>query len=35
LSGINEFNDSIKVVLDKVDKKYPLVEGRQTSIKEF
>jgi hypothetical protein len=35
LSGVNEFNDSIKVVLDKVHKKYPLVEGRQTSIKVF
>lgn len=35
LTGVNEFNDSIYVVLDKVDKKYPLVEGRQTSIKEF
>ena len=35
LSGINEFKDSIYVVLDKLDKKYPLVEGRQTSIKEF
>jgi hypothetical protein len=35
LSGVNEFKDSIYVVLDKVDKKYPLVEGRQTSIKEF
>ena len=35
LSGTNEFKDSIYVVLDKVDKKYPLVEGRQTSIKEF
>lgn len=35
LSGVNEFKDSIYVVLDKVDKKYPLVEGRQTNIKEF
>jgi len=35
LSGINEFKDSIYVILDKVDKKYPLVEGRQTDIKEF
>lgn len=35
LSGINEFKDSIYVVLDKLDKKYPLVEGRRTSIKEF
>ncbi len=29
LSGINEFNDSIDVVLDKSNKKYPLYEGRQ------
>jgi hypothetical protein len=35
LSGINEFKDSIYVVLDKQDKKYPLVEGRQTAIKSF
>jgi hypothetical protein len=35
LSGRNEFNDSIHVVLDKLEKKYPLVEGRQSSIKEF
>ncbi|MEJ6980087.1 hypothetical protein WG906_06480 [Pedobacter sp. P351] len=35
LSGRNEFNDSIYVVLDKLNKKYPLVEGRQTNIKAF
>jgi hypothetical protein len=35
LSGTNEFKDSIYVVLDKDPKKYPLVEGRQTSIKSF
>lgn len=35
LSGVNEFNDSIYVVLDKQHKKYPLVEGRQTSIRSF
>ncbi|MCW3093426.1 MAG: hypothetical protein JWP81_4495 [Ferruginibacter sp.] len=35
LSGINEFKDSIYVVLDKAEKKYPLVEGRQTNIKAF
>lgn len=28
LSGVNEFNDSIYVVLDKSNKKYPLYEGR-------
>lgn len=35
LQGINEFKDSIYVVLDKNTKKYPLVEGRQTSLKAF
>ncbi|MDO9373345.1 MAG: hypothetical protein Q7T76_02950 [Ferruginibacter sp.] len=35
LSGVNEFKDSIRVVLDKVDKKYPLVEGRQTAVEAF
>jgi hypothetical protein len=35
LTGVNEFRDSIYVVLDKFDKHYPLVEGRQTSIKAF
>lgn len=29
LKGINEFKDSIYVVLDRNPKKYPLVEGRQ------
>lgn len=29
LTGINEFNDSIDVVLDKSNKNYPLNEGRQ------
>ena len=29
LSGTNEFQDSIYVVLEKLNKKYPLVEGRQ------
>ncbi len=28
LTGINETSDSIKVILDKVDKKYPLTESR-------
>lgn len=28
LSGVNESGDSVKVSLDKVDKKYPLLEGR-------
>ena len=32
LRGINEFKDSVYVVLDKSDKKYPLVEGRQSKI---
>lgn len=29
LWGTNEFNDSIHVVLDRADKKYPLLEGRK------
>jgi len=29
LSGLNEFNDSIYVVLDKSNRKYPLYESRQ------
>jgi hypothetical protein len=29
LKGVNEFNDSIYVVLDKSEKKYPLQEGRR------
>jgi hypothetical protein len=32
LEGLNEFNDSIYVVLDKLDKKYPLKEGRRELI---
>jgi hypothetical protein len=35
LSGLNEFRDSIYVVLDKSDKKYPLVEGRQSTIEQY
>ncbi len=35
LKGINEFKDSIYVVLDKSNKKYPLVEGRKSTIKAF
>jgi hypothetical protein len=35
LSGVNEFSDSIYVVLERSDKKYPLVEGRQSDIKSF
>ena len=35
LSGINEYKDSIYVVLDKKEKKYPLYEGRQSNIKAF
>jgi len=34
LSGINEFNDSIYVVLDKVEQLYPLYEGRSKEISE-
>lgn len=32
LSGTNEFNDSIYVVLDRWDKKYPLHEGRRQEL---
>lgn len=32
LSGLNEYKDSIYVVLDKVEKKYPLYEGRRQEI---
>jgi len=35
LKGTNEFADSIYVVLDRSNKKYPLVEGRQNPIKEY
>lgn len=35
LSGVNEFKDSIYVVLDRNDKKYPLVEGRQSAITAY
>ncbi|MEI9934328.1 MAG: hypothetical protein WDM71_05635 [Ferruginibacter sp.] len=35
LQGINEFKDSIYVVLDRSYKKYPLVEGRQSEISSF
>ncbi|TWW01877.1 DoxX family protein [Chitinophaga pinensis] len=33
LSGINEKKDSVYVVLDKVNKKYPLIEGRRKPLK--
>ena len=29
LDGVNEFKDSIHVVLDKADNSYPLYDGRQ------
>ena len=35
LKGINENKDSIYVVLDKKDKKYPLYEGKHSKLKEF
>lgn len=35
LNGVNEFRDSIYVVLDRNNKKYPLVEGRQSNISAF
>lgn len=33
LSGTNEKQDSVYVVLDKIDKKYPLIEGRRKPLK--
>lgn len=35
LSGINEFGDSIQVYLNKIDKNYPLIEGRKSPIKNY
>lgn len=35
LKGKNEFNDSIHVVLDRSDKDFPLLEGRQSPIHIF
>ena len=35
LSGTNEFQDSIYVVLEKINKKYPLVEGRQSKSQTY
>lgn len=35
LEGINEHSDSIYVVLDNVNKQYPLVEGRSSRLREF
>jgi hypothetical protein len=35
LKGINEYKDSIYVVLDRSHKHYPLVEGRQSKVSEF
>ena len=35
LNGVNEFSDSIYVVLDRNDKKYPLVEGRQSKVSVY
>jgi hypothetical protein len=33
LSGINEEQDSVYVVLDRINKKYPLIEGRRKPLK--
>lgn len=33
LSGTNEKNDSLYVVLDRINKKYPLIEGRRKPLK--
>jgi hypothetical protein len=35
LSGTNEYRDSIYVVLDRNIKKYPLLEGKYSNVKEF
>ena len=35
LKGTNEFQDSISIVLDRINKKYPLVEGRNSNIKAY
>lgn len=35
LDGLNEFKDSIHVVLDNTYKKYPLVEGRKSKVISF
>jgi hypothetical protein len=35
LQGINEMRDSIYIVLDRSDKKYPLVEGRQSTVTAY
>jgi hypothetical protein len=35
LNGINEFKDSIYVVLDRSAKRYPLVEGRQSEVSAY
>lgn len=35
LKGINEFKDSIYVVLDRSHKKYPLTESRQSNVAAF
>ncbi|SDE67415.1 hypothetical protein SAMN05216464_108169 [Mucilaginibacter pineti] len=35
LSGVNEFKDSIYVVLDRSAKQYPLVAGRQGNVTAF
>jgi hypothetical protein len=33
LSGINEKQDTVYIVLDKINKKYPLIEGRRKPLK--
>ncbi|WP_460766256.1 hypothetical protein [Niabella terrae] len=35
LEGINAYGDSISVLLKRLDKKYPLVEGRRSSVRTF
>lgn len=35
LRGLNEYRDSIDVVLDRIPKTYPLVEGRESALTQF
>ncbi|MEH6307801.1 hypothetical protein RYH73_19260 [Olivibacter sp. CPCC 100613] len=35
LIGTNQYGDAIRVLLKKVEKRYPLVEGRQSEIAQF
>ncbi|REA63643.1 hypothetical protein DSL64_04175 [Dyadobacter luteus] len=35
LKGVNQYRDSVQVVLKKVEKIYPLAEGRQSQVRVF